>query len=56
MHPVDPYTDQYKVKDIDLVSRSRSKVNSQDHGMGTKMYTHNHMHRVKAVAWPILLT
>ncbi len=29
--PVEPYTDQYQVKVIDLVSRSRYKVNNQDH-------------------------
>ncbi len=29
--PGEPYTDQYKVKVIDLVSRSRYNVNNQDH-------------------------
>ena len=31
--PGEPYTDQYKVKVIDLVSRSRYKVNNQDHSV-----------------------
>ena len=29
MHPVDPYTDQCKVKDIDLVSRSTTLFQGQ---------------------------
>ncbi len=33
--PGELYTDQYKVKVNDLVSRSRSKVNSQDHSIDT---------------------
>ncbi len=43
--PGEPYTDQYKVKVIDLVSRSRYKVNNQEHSTDTKMYT----------SWPPLL-
>ncbi len=35
--PGELYTDQYKVKVIDLVSKSRYKVNNQDHSIGTKM-------------------